>query len=163
MTGKTRLLGYTLVEIATTMIIVAILTIAVYPRFFSILTYNQRVYYDEVLNSLRYARKLAMATGNHIQASLTPTSLLLQRRIEGSTCTSGTTFQPIIDPQFRTQNYLKVAPNNITLNFSAGWPIYFDGLGRALHAKDCSVIDFETINVVGGKMIKVFGETGYIE
>lgn len=146
-----------------TLVIVAALAVLAAPRFFSTINYNRQVYADQVLNSIRYARKLAVATGGHIQVSLTATSITLQRRIEGGTCTSGTTFQPVIDPAMRTASYVKTAPGTVTLSASANWPIYFDGIGRALRASDCSVISTATVTVTGGNTVTVVGETGFIQ
>lgn len=146
-----------------TMVIVVILSVSVVPRFFSTQEYQKRLYYDELLNSVRYARKLSIATGSHIQVLLTANSITLQRRVEGSSCTSGTTFEPIFDPANNTTGYVRTAPADLTLTFSGGWPLFFDGLGRGTMASDCSIITTQTINLTGGKTITVFGETGFVE
>lgn len=154
--------GFTLIEVAMVIAIVAVLAIMTLPRFFSTITYQQQVYYDEILNTLRYARKLAVGQGNHIQVSVTSSSITLQRRIEGSACTSGTSFQAVTDPASNTSGYTKNAPGTVTLSFSADWPIYFNGLGQALRASTCTVIGSDTITVVGGNTVTLIGETGFV-
>lgn len=156
-------LGFTVIEIVMALVIVGVLAVAAGPKFFSTTAYDQRVYYDEVLNSVRYARKLAVATNSHIQVNLTSTSITLQYRTEGGSCASGTTFSPVTDPTNRTSGYVKTAPGGVTLTFSANWPLYFNGLGQAIRASDCSVVSTGTITVVGGNTVTVVGQTGFVQ
>lgn len=155
--------GFTMVEFICTMGIITVLAISVAPKFFSTTAYNQQVYYDEIINSIRYARKLAVAQGTHIQVNVNANALSLQQRIEGSSCNIGTQFLPINDPMMNTKGYLKLTPRNVALRFSTGWPIYFNGLGQALHANDCHVIDTEVIVVSNIKTVSVLGETGFVQ
>jgi prepilin-type N-terminal cleavage/methylation domain-containing protein len=155
--------GYTLIELVMTIVIMSILMIVSVPIFFSTTTYQRQVYYDELLNGIRYARILAIGTGNHIQVSLTGNSITLQQRIEGSGCTAGTTFQPILDPGTRATGFVKNAPGTVTINFSANWPLYFNGLGQALSSSNCAVIGTATVGVVGGNTMTVFGQTGFVQ
>lgn len=154
--------GYTMVELATIIAIIGVLSVMAAPRFFSTIIYQRQVYYDEVLNTVRYARKLAVGSGSHIQVSVTNNSIALQRRIEGASCAAAT-FTAITDPTFGASGYNKIAPTNVTLNFSSDWPIYFNGLGQALRASDCSIINTDTIGVVGGKTVTLVGQTGFVE
>jgi MSHA pilin protein MshC len=159
-----NLSGFTIVEIVMTLVIVGVLSVVAAPRFFSTITYQRQVYYDEVLNSIRYARTLAVASGTHIQVSLTSTSIMLQRRTEGGTCTTGTVFTNITDPAMRSTSYVKTAPGTITLSSSANWPIYFDGLGRAFRASNCTLLSPNaTVTVSGGNTITILGETGFTQ
>ncbi len=158
-----RQTGFTLIELSTIVVIMAILSVAASSRFFSTRDYEEGLYFDDIVNSLRYARKLAVATGNSTQVSLTMTTMTLERRMKGSSCSVGTTFEPIFDPTTNALGFVRTAPVGLSQNFSIAWPIYFDGLGRAVRASDCVVIDSEVITLSGGKTIRVFGETGFIE
>lgn len=160
-------LGFTIVELILALVIIGVMSVIAGSKFFSATDYNRRVYYDEILNSIRYARKLAVATNSHIQVNLTSSSLTLLTRTEGASCAAAT-FYPtapnvaIIDPATRTTGYVKTAPGQVTLNFSAAnWPIYFNGLGQALLASNCSVLSSaSTVQIVNGNTITVTGETG---
>lgn len=154
--------GYTMVELATVIAIIGFLSVIAAPRFFSTVSYQRQVYYDEILNSVRYARKLAVGSGSHIQISVTGNSITLQRRVEGGSCAAAT-FVAIPDPALNSLGYSKVAPTNVTLTFSSDWPIYFNGLGQALRASDCTVVNTDTITVVGGNTVTLVGQTGFVQ
>lgn len=161
--GKSRggaSLGFTVIELVMVLVIISSFIILAGPRYFSTTPYNQQVFYDEVLNSVRYARKLAIGHNAHIQVSLTSNSITLQQRVEGSSCTVGTKLLPIIDPATHRVGYVKTLQGNVSITFSSNWPLYFNGLGQALKASNCTVINTDTISLVGGNTIKVFGETG---
>ena len=108
-----------MVEFICSMGIIVILAISVAPKFFSTTAYNQQVYYDEIINSIRYARKLAVAQGTHIQVNVNANSLSLQQRIEGSSCNIDTKFLPITDPMMNTKGYIKLIPGNVAVSFSS--------------------------------------------
>lgn len=152
--------GFTTIELVMVLVITGVLAVIAGPKFFSTVSYQRKVYYDEVLNSVRYARKLAVATNSYIQVDLTSTSITLRSRT--GTCGSPV-FQAITDPANRSSGYVKTAPGSITLSFSANWPIYFNGLGQALRASNCTVISTETVTISGGNTVTVIGETGLVQ
>ena len=155
--------AFALIELVAILVIISVLSIIAVPIFFSTSTYQALTYHDELLNSIRYARKLAVATGGHFEVSLTSTSLTLQQRIEGSSCSNGTTFQAVVDPSNNSSGYVKNAPGSITLSSSSQWPIYFDGLGRANQASTCSTLSSNATITIGSKTITVVGETGFAQ
>ncbi len=156
--------GFTLVELVLMMLIVSVVSLTAAPLFFSLSTYNQQVYQDEVMNTIRYARKLAVATSGSIQVIVDDHSIALKNRTEGSSCNSGTSLADIIDPVSNAAGYLRIAPNHATLVYSADWPIYFNSLGQVLSASDCTIAsDPITISVDGQPTMMLYGETGFLE
>jgi MSHA pilin protein MshC len=138
------------------------------PRFTSISTFRARVYYDEVLNSLRYARKLAVGKNLHIQVDIAASSITLRQRTEGSNCTTGTTWTNLIDPETNVSPFVKSVPAGVTL--SPVMSLYFDGLGMAYlvsgTATSCGLISATTLNVTSSSLtetITITGETGYVQ
>ena len=62
--------GFTLVELVTTMLLLGILSATALPKFFSVSGYQQQVFFDDTLAAVRFAQKLAVATGCNVQVSI---------------------------------------------------------------------------------------------
>lgn len=152
---RQRLIGFTLVELTTVLIVIGILGIIAVPKLFGSATYQSQYFYNEVLSSLRYAQKLAISTGCHIQANMTSTTITLTKR---ASCTSGTFTTAIRDPALGTSSYVKTAPGTVTISPSVN-PIYFDQLGKCYSASSGTVSNVTV--TVGSKVINIVGQTGF--
>jgi MSHA pilin protein MshC len=82
--------GFTLVELVMTLVILGIVSATFLPKFFQISVYQERVFFDDTLAAMRYAQKLAVATGCNIQFSIAGNSYALKRpaAIDRSQCSS---------------------------------------------------------------------------
>jgi MSHA pilin protein MshC len=146
--------GYTLVELIIVIIIIGIMAVSVMPRLFTLDAYNVAAYNNEVLNSIRYAQKIAIGTGCDVQVSHTSNSLTINMR-QG--CTAGAFNVNVRDPATNANSYVKQAPSGVLLS-SSGFPIRFDRIGRAYNSSS-QVVNLQL--QVGSKIIKIIGETGY--
>ncbi len=159
--------GFTLVEVILVIVLLGILAAAVLPKAFSTSTYTTRLYFDTVLNSVEYARKLAVGTGQHIQVAVTTSTVTLSRRTEGSNCTTGTVLSSLSDPGNNASTFVKTAPSGVTL--SPAITFYFDGLGKAYQvtgtASTCPALGSQVITVQGSfsATVTVVGETGFVQ
>ncbi len=62
--------GFTLVELIMLIVIMGILAAVVGPRFFDRHAFDERFYFEEALSAVRYAQKLAVASGCSIEIQL---------------------------------------------------------------------------------------------
>lgn len=109
--------GFTLIELVTVILLLSILSIAALSRFDGLTVFEEKAFFDEVTNALRYARKLAQSTGCSVQVSLTSTSYQLK---QGSSCASSTYDRNVLNPADRTVAYQNSSPpQGITISPAA--------------------------------------------
>lgn len=72
--------GYTIIELVLVIVILAVLAAMAGPRFFDNSAFDERAYYDEVVSALRYAQKVAVASGCRVQVSLGVTDYALAQQ-----------------------------------------------------------------------------------
>ena len=72
--------GFTLVELVTVIVIVAVLGMIAMPRFFDDRVFAQRGYYEELTAALRYAQSAAVNTGCQVRFVLTASDYLAEQQ-----------------------------------------------------------------------------------
>lgn len=72
--------GYTVVEVLLVVVILAIVASVAGPRFFDNTAFDERAYYDEVVSALRYAQKVAIASGCNVRVSVTASTYSLSQQ-----------------------------------------------------------------------------------
>ena len=60
-------------------VVLGILSATALPRFFDLSTYQQRGFFDDTLNAIRYAQKLAVATSCNVQLNIVGNQFTLNR------------------------------------------------------------------------------------
>jgi len=154
-TDMAGLLAFTLTELVTVIVLLGILSAFVAPRFANITAFSARTYFDEVISDIRYAQKLAVATGCDVQVSGSSTQIILRFR---DNCTPGQGFNTDVrDPAFGGSTFVKNAPEGVTISTS-DLPFYFDRLGRA-HESGGAVQGASL--QINSRNIQVVGETGF--
>jgi MSHA pilin protein MshC len=166
--------GFTLIELVITLVLLGILSATALPKFFAS-SYQQQVFFDDTLAAVRYAQKLAVATGCNVQVSIEETkdTYTLRHPADRSVCSSQSsadftgctnTPPPPTDPKdcptdftcaIRHPGTGKVYCNNqkgVSLTASST-SFYFTALGEA--STDV------TITVAGNKFYVVAG-TGFV-
>lgn len=78
--GFDRLGGYTVIELLLVIVLLAILSAVAGPRFFDNATFDERAYADELASSLRYAQKVAVASGCRVRADIAASSYSLTQQ-----------------------------------------------------------------------------------
>ena len=153
-TRQTCEFGFTLIELVMTILVLSILASSALPRFFDLSGYQQRGFFDDTLNAVRYAQKLAVATGCNVQFSISSNQYTLKRpgASDRSLCTSSTASdytQPVSRPGSGESSYQGsqsgVSISNITL--------YFNAQGTA--SADATL-------TLANRQIKVVKDTGFV-
>jgi MSHA pilin protein MshC len=74
--------GFSVVELVLVIVILGVLASVAGPRFFGNNEFSERAYRDELAITLRYAQKVAVATGCPVRASITAAGYALNQQAE---------------------------------------------------------------------------------
>lgn len=144
--------GFTLVELVTTMVLISILAVAAVSTF-NKSDFEERGFFDELIQAVRYAQKVAVTSSCEVQVSLTANSYSLNLPNQGDCGTSPASYpNPVPGP--KAGQFQGSTPVGISIGWSASSSIIFDASGAASSA--------QTITV-GGFSFQIHGPTGYVE
>ena len=146
--------GFTLVELVMVIVIAGLLATYALPRFFSKDSFENRGFYTEVVNAVRYAQQLAVAVNCATRVDLTSNSYSVTLESDGANCNAPAfgilAPDPVTgQPGFTGSNTdvtISTSPSTLSFQFSA--------LGQA--TADVTVS-------VGGYSFLLHSSTGYIE
>ncbi len=153
--SQSRQTGFTLVEVIMVIVMLGVLSATALPKFFEKNTFAERAFFADTLNAVRYAQKLAVATGCKVQVSISSNSYILNRHGDSSStsCPGEATYSlSVPHPGTGASSYSGSEPG-ITLSSSVS-SFIFNSLG--------SVSSDATLTVAGSKTISVIAETGYV-
>ncbi|MGB5491996.1 MAG: GspH/FimT family pseudopilin [Woeseiaceae bacterium] len=121
--------GYTIVELVLVMVIIAILGAVAGPRFFDNAAFDERAYLDELASSLRYAQKIAVASGCRVRADIAAGGYALtQQAPQAGHCDPADASFPLPVLLSTGQTMSGIAPSGVVTSPSIS--IVYDALGR---------------------------------
>jgi MSHA pilin protein MshC len=142
--------GFTLVELVMVIVIIGILAAVVGPRFFDRSVFDERMFKEETLSAVRYAQKLALASGCKTQVAMDASGYRVRR---AANCSSGNYTADVRGPDGQTPFASTSVPGNVSVS-STGFPLVFDSLGRPSSAAWVAV---------GSQSFTVTADTGLIQ
>ncbi len=139
-------------ETIMVIIIMGIFSAITIPKFFTLASYQNQVYFDDTVSAIRYAQKFAVATGCLVQVTVNAHGYALNRPSEEDQCRNANALfsLPITRPGSQTP-YINTEPD---LTLSPNTVFTFDALGRASGNINLSVNQSQTITIVK--------ETGFV-
>ena len=153
--ARPRIGGFTLVELVVVIVILGILGAVAVPRFFDDRTFVQRGYFDELAAALKYAQKLAVASGCPVRVEIQAGSYEARQQAAASgRCDSAdstwSTGVRLADGQ------LLSGTSPIGVSASPAVTLIFDALGRTDLSSDQDI-------AVGPFALTVRAESGYVQ
>jgi MSHA pilin protein MshC len=95
--------GFTLVELVTIILLLSIIAVVSFARLGDTSAFEDRGFYDRTANALRYAQKLAVASGCEVQFTFVSNGYSLNQH--QTDCTSGAFTRAVPDPVNRSADY----------------------------------------------------------
>ena len=151
--------GFTIIELVMVMVLAGILAIAIIPRFAKKSAFDERGFFDQSIEMVRYAQKVAIAQRRDVFVNVSANTICLTYAADAN-CTSATAANQVINPA--DQTWFKrdattakqaggsfVAPISFSFSFSA--------LGRPSAANTISITSTGPTQT-----ITVEAETGYV-
>lgn len=146
--------GYTVVELVLVIVIIAILGAAAGPRFFDNTAFDERAYLDELASSLRYAQKVAVASGCRVRADIAVGSYsLAQQAPQAGHCDPADAGFPVPVLLSTGQVMSGTAPAGVTT--SPAITLVYDALGRTNFATNQTL-------TVGPRTLLIQADSGLV-
>jgi MSHA pilin protein MshC len=144
--------GFTLIELIIVILLIGILSGVGGVRFFSDTGYKQRGAYDDVTSALRYAQKLAIASGCDVQVTIVADTYTLNQE-DDADCASDSFLRGVHHPGTSAAQYTNTIDATVGLS-SLVSPFIFNSRGIA--SADVTV-------TVGTQTIQVVAATGLVQ
>jgi len=132
-----------------------ILSATTLPKFFEKNAFAEHAFFTDTLNAVRYAQKLAVATGCKVKVAISSDSYSLTRQGDSSSgsCPGGSTYSLAVPHPSSGSSSYSGSESGITLTSSVS-AIIFNPLGTA--TTDA------TLTVGGVRTISVIAKTGFV-
>lgn len=151
---QNREAGYSLVELVLVIVILATIGVLAGPRFFDKAPFDERGYYDELASALRFAQKIAVASGCSVAVDIAANSYALtqQAPLAGHCDPADSSFP--VPVRLSTGDIMAgTAPSGVTA--APPVTIVFDALGRTGFAANQVVS-------VGARTMIVQADSGFV-
>lgn len=146
--------GYSLVELVLVIVILAIIGSVAGPRFFDNDAFNERAYYDELVSAIRYAQKIAVASGCRVRIDIGVSSYnLTQQQAQAGHCNPADLAYPV--PVLLSTGEVVTGNAPAGILTAPAQAFEFTGLGQTTLAAD-------RVFTVGGRTLTVIAGSGLV-
>ena len=162
MVSLKRVEGFSLIELVTILLVLAILSSFAASRFFSTSSFDEQGFTREALSAVRYAQKLAIASGCDTRVSFTATTITLEQWIDvGNQSCDVNAPAPVVTNVARPGggNFTLTAPTGVTITSSLA-AFYFDQIGIPFSTAGARLAA-ETTVTIGPNTFSIAPETGF--
>ncbi|HUO68308.1 MAG TPA: GspH/FimT family pseudopilin [Gammaproteobacteria bacterium] len=150
-----RSAGFTMIELVVVIVILGVLAAVAAPRFVDDKTFLERGYYEELAAALKYAQKLAVASGCPVRVAIAANSYdARQQAVSSGTCNLGDTTWPTAVQLADGRTLSGTSPTGVSA--SPAVTMVYDSLGRTNLAVDQVVS-------VGSFAFTVRADSGYVQ
>jgi len=116
--------GFSLFEFVIVIVLLSILSVFTLGGLFDQDEFAARGFFDDTVNAVRFAQKLAISTGCAVQVSINASGYQLDQR---ASCAAGGFDTPVDNPVYRNKNYqnynipsgFSLSPDPTTITFNA--------------------------------------------
>lgn len=143
--------GFTLTELVMVIVILGVLSVAVLPMWPNRTDFEQRGYYDELIQATRYAQKLAVATNCDVRISFAAGGFTLQQ--PAIWCNTAGAWQSVNLPDLLPPY---TAPANVAITAGLG-TLTFSASGLASANTQVTVTGTSSLS------FNIYAATGYVE
>lgn len=150
--------GMTMIELVTVILVIGILSAAAAARFFSKTPFEASGYFQTSLAAVRYAQKLALASGCDIQVSIDAAGVQLHQWSNGTACSAGVSAPMAVTFPGSNAPFAEAPPAGVPVTGTLSF--YFDAIGRP-HANGGALLTAPGTVSIGGRTLTVENETGY--
>ena len=150
--------GHTLTELVTVIVLLGIIAVFVAPRFFGRSDFDERGFFEVSIQAVRYAQKLALASGCDTRVNFDGAGVALHQWISGGSCAAATCSGAGLTPAKRPDGgpFSETAPAGVSVGTAT---FCFDSIGRPRDA--VGLLAAPVSVAVGGRTLSVEPDTGF--
>lgn len=152
-----------MIELVMVIVILGIVSITIGPKFFNSSTLDERGFYEDFRQSLRYARDIALARGCSVQAVIYSNDFYMMQdaNCDSSVYARATYTQPLMRPD--ESEKLEFANTHAEIT-TADYILVFKPEGEIWRDTNGVLNTVASLTVtIGSRSVQFYGDTGFIE